>query len=112
MRKILSNNNANVAMIGTAVALLVTIMVSILVVYSILGTVDTDDVDENFGDWGAGRYAEGGSLEKVNGSTPSLNATNAVTDQAATFYTLAPLIVVVLVAVVILGYVTTIGRVE
>ena len=86
------NKLANVGMVGAAVAILVTLMVSVLIVYNIAGSLDTTTIDASLT------------------GTPAANATVDTLDQSATFYTLAPLIVVVIAAVVILGYIMTIGK--
>lgn len=91
MRQIWKDKMADVGMVGAAVAILVTIMVSILIVYNIAGSLDTTTIDAGLT------------------GTPAANATDNTLTQAATFYTLAPLVVVVIAAVVILGYVMSIG---
>ena len=85
------NEEADVRMVGAVVGILVTIIIAILVFYNIAGSIDTTGVDADLT------------------GTPSLNATNAVLDQAATFFSIAPIIAIVVVAVVILGYVSRIG---
>jgi len=99
MRKFLKNTLADVGTIGAAVAILVTIMVSILIVYNIAASIDANDIDTSL------QSALGEGRDVIFAQ----NATKDTLDQSATFYTIAPLIVVVLVAVVILGYVIQIG---
>ena len=88
MKKLWNNKDANVATIILAVATAVTIAISILIVYSILGGVDTTTIDANFGG---------------NTTTPAANATNSLTAGLGTFYTIAPIYIVVLIAVAIIG---------
>jgi len=109
MRKFIADESADVKMIGAVVGILVTLIVAVLVFYNIAGSIDTTTIDSNFGDYGLGRYAQGGSLEQINGSTPADNATTDTLAQAATFFSVAPIIAIVVVAVVILGYVGRIG---
>lgn len=45
MRKFLENKAGNVQTIGAAVAILVTIMVSVLIVYNIAASIDANDID-------------------------------------------------------------------
>lgn len=90
MKKLLNNKKADVRVVSQAVGILVLIFVSILVFYNIAASIDYDTVDGNIG----AAHAQ-----------PALNASNATMDQAATFYTIAPIIVIVIVAVVILRYV-------
>jgi len=100
MKKLWSDKTASVAMVGAAVAIIVTIFVSILIVYNIAASIDASTLDTD--------------LQAATGNpttwTPAANATDDTLTQTQTFYTVAPLIVVVLAAVVILGYVTRLGR--
>ena len=91
MRKILKNNHADVRMIGAVVGILITLIIAVLVFYNIAGSIDTTTID--------------GELT----GTPSANATDDTLAQAATFFQIAPIIAIVVVAVVILGYVSKIG---
>ncbi len=90
-RNIVEEKSANVAMIGGVVGILITLIIAVLVFYSIAGSIDTTTIDADLT------------------GTPALNATDATLDQTATFFSIAPIIGVVAVAVVILGYVKSIG---
>jgi len=87
MKQLLNDDKADVRMIGGVVGILVTLIIAVLVFYNIAGSIDTDTID--------------GELT----GTPAANATEATLDQAATFFTIAPIIAIVVVAVVILKYV-------
>ena len=89
MRKL--NEQANVAMIGAVVGILITLIIAVLVFYNVAGSIDTTTIDASLT------------------GTPSANATEATLDQAGTFFSIAPIIGVVAVAVVILQYVNKIG---
>ena len=108
MKKFWANSEGNMQMIGTVIALFITIIISALVLYTITASVDFDAVDANIGDTvtGAGATGDGANLQN---QTPGANASAAILDQAATFYTVAPIIGIVVVAVIILGYVSRIG---
>jgi len=99
MIKFWKNTQATVQDIGAAVAILVTIMVSVLVVFNIAASINANDVDTNLQT----------ALGEGTDVTFAQNATKDTLDQTATFYTIAPLVVVVLIAVVILSYVMQIG---
>jgi len=88
MRTLLDNDKADVRMIGGVVGILVTLIIAVLVFYNIAGSIDASDLDDEF-----------------TGHTPVSNSTNNVLDQSATFFTIAPIIAIVVVAVVILKYV-------
>lgn len=78
-------------MVGAAVGLLITLIIVVLIYYNIAASIDTTGIDA-----------------KLPG-TPAANATEQINDQAATFFTIAPIIAIVIVAVVVIGYVQRIG---
>jgi len=90
-KPLLKNDEADVRMIGAVVGILITLIIAVLVFYNIAGSIDTTTID--------------GELT----GTPAANATTDTLDQAATFFQIAPIIAIVVVAVVILGYVSKIG---
>jgi len=94
LERLIKNEDADVKMIGAVVGILITIIIAVLVFYNIAGSIDTTTIDDNIG--GA----------KTNYSQ---NATSDIMDQSATFFQIAPIIAIVVVAVVILGYVNRIG---
>jgi len=95
MRSLLHDKHADIKMVGAVVGILVTLIVAVLVFYNIAGSIDTTTID--------------GSIGGVN-ETPAANATDATLSQASTFFSIAPIIAIVVVAVVILGYVSRIGQ--
>lgn len=105
MKRLFRNNHADVSVIGAAVAILAALMISIVVVYNVASSIDVSTTTER-----SVNAARGYVNDQYNNSTPILNSTDATLAQAATFYTLAPLVVVVIIAITILGYVMTIGR--
>ena len=88
------NNQANVQMIGAVIGILITLIIAVLVFYNVAASIDTTSIDASMG---ATNY------------TPAANATEDTLSQAGTFFSIAPIIGVVAVAVVILGYVNRIG---
>ena len=90
MKKLIENDEADVKMIGAVVGILVTLIIAVLVFYNIAGSIDTTSIDAGLT------------------GTPAANATDATLDQSATFFAVAPIIAIVVVAVVILGYVSRI----
>jgi hypothetical protein len=92
MRQILSKNtHAQMGMVGAAVGLLITLIIAVLIYYNIAASMDTTAIDA-----------------KLPG-TPAGNATTAINNQASTFFTIAPIVAIVIVAVVVIGYVQRIG---
>lgn len=68
-----------------AVATAITIAISIVIIYSILGGIDTTTIDAGLT------------------GTPSANATGSLVAGLATFFTIAPIYLIVLIAVAIIG---------
>ena len=97
-------------MVGAVVGILVTLIVAILVFYNIAGSIDTSSVDDNVAA-ARGYTLPGAGVDSssYNNSADATNATDAILDQAGTFYSIAPIIAIVVVAVVILGYVGRLG---
>lgn len=91
LSKFVQNEDGDVKMIGAVVGILVTLIIAVLVFYNIAGSIDTSSIDAGLT------------------GTPAANATDDTLDQAATFFSVAPIIAIVVVAVVILGYVGRIG---
>lgn len=90
MRKFFADESADAKTVGTVIALFITIAISLLVVFNIAASIDYTSIDADIGG---------------TANTPSENATRNAITQAETFYTIAPIIGIVLVAVVILRYV-------
>lgn len=110
MKPLLKDNHGNIGAVSAAVAILVSIFIAVLIVYSIAGGIDVGDADadiaENLQDVIDRHSGAGGTYYNT---TFAGNATRDTLDQSSTFFTIAPLIVVVLVAVIILGYVVNLG---
>ena len=87
MLSLRKDDKANVQMIGAVVGIFVTLIIAVLVFYNIAGSIDTTTIDAGLT------------------GTPAANATDDTLDQAATFFQIAPIIGIVVVAVVILNYV-------
>lgn len=105
MKSILKDDNADVKMIGAVVGILITLIVAVLVFYNIAGSFSTglDALDDNVA------AAKGETGWPATNSTEATNATDNILNQSATFFQIAPIIAIVVVAVVILGYVSKIG---
>jgi len=99
MKSLRADDNADVKMIGGVVGILVTLMISILVFYNIAASIDSSSVDTDLQQTGLA----GGAA--THNYTYAANATGDILDQTATFFTIAPIIAIVVVAVLILQYV-------
>ena len=85
MRELLSDNRGAVGTIILAVATAITLAISILIVYSIIGGLDVTTIDAGFT------------------GTPAKNATESLITGLGTFYTVSPIYIVILIAVAIIG---------
>jgi hypothetical protein len=70
---------------------LITLIIVVVIYYNIAASIDVTGIDA-----------------KLAGD-PAANATLAINNQAATFFTIAPIVSLVIVAAVIIGYVQHIG---
>ena len=91
LKQLLKNDAGNVQMIGAVVGIFITLIIAVLVFYNVAASIDTTSIDANFD------------------GTPAANATDDTLEQSGSFFTIAPIIGIVAVAVVILGYVQRIG---
>jgi len=99
MRSLFNNKRGNIDIIIMAVVAAIVIAVSLVIVYSVMGGLDTDSVDEKIRE---NVYGEGGTTWK-NGTTFAGNASDNLLDNLGTFFTISPIYVVVLAAVGIIG---------
>jgi hypothetical protein len=90
-KQLLKDNDAQVGYIGAAVGLLISLLIVVMIFYSIAASLDTTSIDA-----------------KMAGD-PALNATNAVMSQSATFFVVAPIVSIIIIAMVIIAYVSHIG---
>ena len=78
-------------MVGAAVGLLITLIIAVIIYYNIAASINTTAIDA------------------LLPGTPAGNATTGINNQAGTFFTIAPIVAIVIVAVVVIGYVQRIG---
>ena len=90
MKSLVNDDSADAKMIGAVVGILVTLVIAVLIFYNIAGSIDASSIDADLT------------------GTPAQNATDDTLSSSATFFQIAPIIAIVIVAVVILGYVSKI----
>ena len=103
MRPFRKNNHADVSMILTALVLAITLAIGVIVIWNVLGAVETDDVDDTLAE---NVYSE----TTATTIRPAYNASLDVEGNLETFYTIAPIMLIVVAAVGILGYVLLLRR--
>jgi heme/copper-type cytochrome/quinol oxidase subunit 2 len=97
MRNFLRNKHGDMNMVLTAVVLAITLAISIVIVWNVMGSIDTTSVDA--------------ALRKIDPNTNvSRNATESISENLEIFYTISPIILIVVAAVAILGYVLLLRR--
>ena len=84
------NKEGETKVVTMVISFLMVLGISVLIFYNIMASIDTTTIDANFGG---------------TNMTPALNGTTEVLDQAATFYQVAPILAIVIIAVVIIAYV-------
>jgi hypothetical protein len=99
MRHLLKHRIAQVGMVGAAIGLLITLLISVLIYFSIAPAAQPTAAQMN----------RSGTVAQRKVWNQSNNASNAISNQAATFFTIAPIVAIVIVAVVVIGYVQRIG---
>jgi len=92
LRPILKNHEADMNAILTGIVIAITLAISVVIVWNVLATVDTDTIDAEFA------------------GTPAANATENLNTNLETFYTVMPIVLIVIAAVAILGYVLLLRR--
>ena len=92
LRKFLKNHEADLNMIMAAIVMAIVFAIGIIIVYNVLGSVDTTTIDAGLT------------------GTPSANATNDLITNVNTFYTVGPIALIVVAAVGILSYVLVLRR--
>ena len=96
------DDQGNVQMVGMVVGVLVTLIIAVLVFYNVSSAIDHSDIDDNIQE---NVYGFTGNDLVNDNVTYAGNSTDDIMDQAATFFTIAPIIAIVIVAVIILKYV-------
>ncbi len=86
-KKLWKNNEADVNMILAAVVMAIGLSIGIIIAYNVIGSVDTTTIDAGLT------------------GTPAANAASNLINNTGTFYTVAPIALIVVAAVAILGYV-------
>jgi hypothetical protein len=97
MRKLINHKSAQIGMVGAAVGLLITLIIAVLIYYNVAPSGTLPNPGGN------------GTMYKTQIYNASKNATTNINSQAATFFIIAPITAVVIVAVVIINYVQKIS---
>jgi ABC-type lipoprotein release transport system permease subunit len=92
-QKLKQGDAGNVQLILMAVVAAIVLAVSIIIVYAVIAGIDYSTIDKGMG-W------NGSALDKTR---PALNASNSLQTNLATFYSVAPIYIVVLAAVGIIS---------
>ena len=119
MRKLLSNNHADMNMIISAVIMAIMFAIGIIVVFNVIGGISGSltELDGELAEAvglsaGVGTDLNGTSSdwEQYNATTVASNATSDLTSNVETFFTVGPIALIVVAAVGILSYVMLLRR--
>ena len=100
MRQFLKNKSGDMNMVLGAIVVAIVLAISIIIVWNVMGTVDATTLDASV----ETAIGESGACTEVT------NATDDLTTNIETFYTVAPIVLIVMAAVGILGYVLLLRR--
>ena len=92
MRKFLKNHEADMNMILSAIIMAIVFAVGIIIVFNVVGSLDTTNIDADLT------------------GTPAANATESLLDNVGVFYTVGPIALIVVAAVGILSYILLLRR--
>lgn len=100
MRQLLKNKHGDMNMVLGAIVVAIVLAISIIIVWNVVGALDTTTIDANVAD----------AIGETADATEAANATDDLTQNVETFYTIAPIVLIVMAAVGILGYVLLLRR--
>ena len=92
LRKLLKEKNADMNLILTAIVMAIVFGVGILIVFNVIASIDTSEIDDGFS------------------GTPAMNSSVDLLTNVETFYTVGPIALIVVAAVGILSYVLLLRR--
>ena len=92
MRQFWKNTHGDMNMILAAIVMAIALAIGIIIVFNVIAAVDSTTIDAGLT------------------GTPAANATNDLLTNTETFYTVAPIALIVVAAVGILGYVLLLRR--
>jgi len=100
MRKLLKNNHADLNMVLGAVVVAIVLAISVIIVWNVVAAISPGDIDASV----ETAIGETGACTEVSNATENLNT------NLETFYSVAPIVLIVMAAVGILGYVLLLRR--
>jgi len=100
MKSFIKNKEANTDMVIMAIVAAVVIAISLVVIFPLLGNMNTASIDTVIQDT---VFQRSGNDLNFDNCTPAANATNYLTENLETFYSISPIYIVVLAAVGIIG---------
>ncbi len=108
MRRLISNNKAEIDMILGAVVVMITLAITIVIAWNVVGSIDTDGLEDTIRQnvHGLQEVNDNDAANATWNATLTVgNSTASITDNMETYYTIAPIMLIVMAAVGILGYI-------
>ena len=101
-RRLVHHNKGEASAVTSVITFLLVLGIAVLLVYNIMGAVQPGtDLEHKVNE--ARGYTPG--FDDWNNSTSAGNATGEILSQTATFFQVAPILAIVIVAMVIIAYV-------
>jgi len=118
MRRLTQNKHGNLDMVLGGVTIAILLAVSVMIIFNITGSLEVsntqDRIREGFGyeEWKgvAGDEAANASHAAWNLTQPVTNSSDNLNDNIETFYSITPIVLIVIAAVAILSYVLLLKR--
>ena len=112
MKKLWKNNHADMNMIISAVIIVIMLAIGVVIIFNIFAAIDTSTIDATIKGGKITNLGDGQDAYNVswNNTHPAGNATTNLQNNVETFFTVAPIIVIVMAAVGILAYVMLLRR--
>jgi len=101
MRKLFKNRDGDMNMILAAIVMAIVLAIGIIIVYNVIASLDVATIDDNLAS---------ALSQDTSTFADADNATEDLLSNVATFYTVAPIALIVVAAVGILSYVLLLRR--
>ncbi|NIQ88073.1 MAG: hypothetical protein GWN93_02880 [Deltaproteobacteria bacterium] len=108
MRRLIRDGNADLNMILGAVSVVVMLAISLVIAYNVVGAIDTDGLEDTIRQnvHGLQEVNDNDAANTTWNNTLTVgNCTTDLTDNMETYYQVAPIVLIVMAAVGILGYI-------
>ena len=113
MRRLIDNKNADMDIVITAIVVMITLALSIVIIWNVVGSIDSSSLDDRLRENALGLQESAGdnsSDQTWNETTYVANSTDSFTTNLETYFTVAPIVLIIIAAVGILSYLFLLKR--